>query len=118
MPVYTRIAQALEALVDRVEVVEEEDPPSNEHPCASLEAIKAATERAFVALSPPTDENFNLATQLVRGHSKVEVPGKRNKHGDAVPNAIILRDPKSLADFVNCPCKHEVSLVRQIRQGR
>ena len=46
------IAHAWEALGDGVEALEEETPPSTTHPWSSIEAIKAATARANIALSP------------------------------------------------------------------
>ncbi len=59
------------------------------------------------------DEELNLATQLVRGHSRVEVPGKWNSHGDAAFDAIILPEPTTLVDFVTAPCKQDMSLMWQ-----
>ena len=53
LPVYISIAQALEALDDATVLLEEETPPSPEHPCATLEAIKAAAVRCTTSLSPP-----------------------------------------------------------------
>jgi hypothetical protein len=52
LPVYIGIARALEALGEGMEVLEEEIPPSTEHPCATLEAINVAAARATIALSP------------------------------------------------------------------
>ncbi len=70
------------------------------------------------ALSPLTDDELSLATQLERGHSIVEVPGKWNRHGDTTPDPIVLLDPRTLADLVTAPCKQEVSLMRQTRHAR
>ncbi len=87
--------------------------PYAAHPCASIEAVKAAAARADIPLSPPTVEELTLATELVRDHSRVEVPGKWNRNGDFPSEAIVLPEPRSKADFVIAPCKHEVSLMRQ-----
>jgi hypothetical protein len=54
----------------------EETPPSNEHPYASLEVIRAAAAKSSTTLSPPSVDELSLATQLIRGHFIVEVPGK------------------------------------------
>ena len=41
-----------------------------------LTAIRDVAERAEEALSPLSSDELNLATQLIKGHSVVEVPGK------------------------------------------
>ena len=49
LPVYIRIVEAVEALADTVETVEDE---VQSNPTPMLTAIRNATERAEVALSP------------------------------------------------------------------
>ena len=63
-------------------------------------------------------DELSLATQLVRGHSVVEVPGKWNRLGDTAPDLIVLPELRSLANFVTAPYKQEVGLMRQTRQAR
>jgi hypothetical protein len=118
LPIYITLAQALEAMGDGTEALEEENPPSDADPCASIEAIEDDASRAECALSPLSTEELALATELVRGHSRVEVPGRWNRNGDAPLDVIVLPEPRSLADFVTAPWKQEVSLMRQTRQAR
>ena len=59
-----------------------------------------------------------MASQLIRGHSVVEVPGKWNRLGDATPESIVLPEARTLSDVVTAPCKHEVGLMKQIRQAK
>ena len=103
---------------DATEVLEEAVPLSPENPCETLDAIRAVSERAIASISPPTEQELTLATQLIRSHSVVEVPGKWNRIGDSAPAPIVLPETKTLIDFVTAPCKQEVSLMRQTRQAR
>ena len=97
LPVYIIIVEALEALGDGANLLTEETPSSTEHPCSSLDAIRAAAFRSSTLPTPPTVDELSLATQLVRGHSVVEVPGKWNRHGDTAPDLIVLPEPRSLS---------------------
>jgi len=54
---------------DTVDLLEEAVPLSAKHPCDTLEAIEAVSERAAATLSLPTEEELSLATQLIKGHS-------------------------------------------------
>ena len=84
------IAEALEALGDAALILEEAVSPSPENPCESLEAIRVVSVRATECTSLPTDQELTLATQLIKGHSIVEVPGKWSRCGDAAPAPIVL----------------------------
>jgi hypothetical protein len=90
LPVYISIVESLEELRDLVGLPNECVPPSMEHPCGTLAANKVASERASTTLSQPTEEEISLASQLIRGHSVVEVPGRWNRTRDAVPGTIVL----------------------------
>jgi len=116
--VYLGIAEALEAMGDDAEMLEEAVSPSPDYPCVSLEAIRVVSLRASECISLPTEEELTLATQLIKGHSRVEAPGKWSRCGDAAPAPIVLPETRTLLDFVTAPCKQEVSLMRQTRQAR
>jgi hypothetical protein len=90
LPLYIRIAQELESLGDGASLLSEETPPSTEHPCASLKAIRAAPVRSSTSLSPPSVDELSLATHLARGHSIIEVPGEWSRLGDTAPDLIVL----------------------------
>ena len=55
-----------------------------------LTTIRDVAERAEEALSPLSSDELNLATQLFKGHSVVEVPGKWNRNIDLAPENIVL----------------------------
>ncbi len=42
----------------------------------TLTSIRDAAERSDTALSPLSSDELTLASQLIKGHSVVEVPGK------------------------------------------
>jgi len=90
LEVYIRIAEALEDLGDTPEQQEDKLQSPTGRQCDTLAAIKTVSERASISMSPPTGEELNIATQLIRGHSIVEVPGKWNRTGDSTPDSIVL----------------------------
>ncbi len=109
---YIQIAEALEEL----DPPKLRDPDSRETPAAPCQTVTEILEVAARAYSPSaraTTEEQTMATQLVRGHSVVEVPGSWNKVRDPAPDPIVLPEPRSLADYVFAPCKHECSLLRK-----
>ena len=75
LSVYIRIAEAVEALADTVETVEDEVQPNS---APMMTAIRNAAERDEVALSPLSMDELNLASQRIKGHSIVEVSCKWN----------------------------------------
>jgi len=115
LPIYIGIAEALEALGDTADMLEEDLPPSAELPCLSVAAIAVVAARVSTSLSIPSDVELRTATRLVRGHAVVKVPGKWNRNGDSEPNLIVLPEPRTILDFVTTPCKQEVSLMKQTR---
>ena len=118
LEIYIRIAEALEDLGDTEEQQEDNLRSPTGHQCDTLAAIRSVSERVSIFVSPPTGEELNLATQLIRGHSIVEVLGKWNMKGDSTPDSIVLLEPRTLTYFVTAPCKQEVSLLKQTRQVR
>ena len=114
LPIYIAMADALESMGDDGDTSDE----TVDNPCEVLEDVKSAAERASSALSQTSDEELALASHLIRGHSVVEVPGKWNRLGDLAPDAIVLPESRTLSDFITAPCKHEVGLIKQIRQAK
>ena len=109
------MAEALEALADTADMLEENLPPFEELPCISVAAIAAAATRVATSLSIPSDEELRTATHIVRGHSVLEVHGKWNRTGDGEPDLIVLPEPRTIMDFITAPCKQEVALMKQTR---
>ncbi len=66
-----------------VEALEDLDPPgpageadmSTGTPCFTVSEVLEVAERAYAPFARVTNEELKLATQLVRGHSTVEIPG-------------------------------------------
>ena len=119
LTVYIKIAEALEDLDPP------ESPDSSEAtnlpvrtPCTDVSEVLEVAGRAYAPSARVKSEELQLATQLVRGHGVVETPGAWNKEADAPPEPIVLLEPRSLADFVTAPCKHECSLLRQSRMAK
>ena len=102
LPIYIRIDEAVEALAASG-VASEDEVMSNHAPM--LSAIRNVAKRAEEALSPLSSVELNLATQLIKGHSVVEVPGKWNRNIDLAPENIVLPEIRLLNDFVTAPCK-------------
>ena len=69
-------------------------------------------------MSLHTEEELSLATQLIKGHSIVEVPGKWNITGYSAPTSILLPETMTLTDVITAPCTQEVSLMKQTRLAR
>ena len=71
---------------DAEDMLNEGYPITEEGQAETPEAIQAVRSAAArVETGPLTDEDLLLATQLVRGHSVVEIPGKWSRDGDPPP---------------------------------
>ena len=105
----------MEALADSGIALEDE---VLSNPAPMLTAILNAAERAEEALSPLAIDELNMATQRIKGHSVVEVPGKWNRDIDLALENIVLPETRLLSDFVTAPYKQEVSYMKQTRHVR
>ncbi len=75
---------------------------------------RSATLRDSLAM-----EESVVATQLVRGHKLVEVPGRSSPWVlDPSPEALTLPEPRPMADYITTPCRHESSIIRQVRHAK
>ena len=64
-------------------------------------------------------EVIMVATYLVRGHIIVEVPGRyASDKLNSAPEEITLPEPRLLESFFTSPCKHECSIIKQMRSGK
>jgi hypothetical protein len=119
LPVYIVIAEALESMGDVEDMLNEGNPIMEEGQATTVEAIQAVRSAATrVATYPPTDDELLFATQLVRGHGVVEIPGKWSRQCDPPPEPIVIPEPRSLADYALAPCKLEVIILKQIRHAK
>jgi hypothetical protein len=115
LPVYFAIAEALEDMGGAVELLSGDDASPTPLPILQ---VREVASRTFASL-PPSESAFTLATQLVKGHSVVEIPGRWSMEGvHNPPEQISFPDPRSLSDYTLAPCKHECSLLKQARHVR
>ena len=81
LPVYIRIAEALETL---------EDPVACQC-CPSMEGVKDASEMMDTMREPLSEVETEVATELMRGSRLVEVPGVYNlEKPDPTPEPITI----------------------------
>jgi hypothetical protein len=62
LPAYISIAEALQAMGDVAELLEEVVPPPPEYPSDSLDAIRGVSIRAAKCTSLPVEQELTLAT--------------------------------------------------------
>jgi hypothetical protein len=107
--VYISIAEALEEL----------DSPDCEGLCPTLRGVHAAMERTEHLREPLTAEEAAGATDLVKGTRIVEVPGRFDQDKpDPAPEPITLPEPRLVSDFVTATCRHECSILKQVRHAK
>ena len=90
----------------------EADPPR-----VSILQVREVAARTL-APPPPSEAAFTLVTQLVKGHSVLEIPGRLSREGDNPPDIISLPEPRALTDYPLDHCKHECILIKQARHVR
>jgi hypothetical protein len=107
--VYTRIAEALEEL----------DSPTGMAPtCATVTNIKEVFDTVLLDVGDIAQDEIGVATQLVKGHRMVEVPGKDDDAASIHPEPLRPPDPRDLSDLARPPCKHECAIIKQRRHIR
>jgi hypothetical protein len=114
LPVYFAIAKALEEMGDAEELLNNGEAGFTPLPILQVREVAART----LAPPPPSEAAFNLATQLVKGHSVVEIPGRWSQEGDNPPDLISFPEPRPLTDYPLAPCKHECNFIKQPRHVR
>jgi hypothetical protein len=120
LPVYMEIAVAIESMGDTREMLESlGDSQGSDEPLPTVQTIKDVVMVAGrTPMDSPSDDQLKLATELVRGHSVAEVPGRWVKTGERAPDPITLPEPRSLSDYVMATCKQECSILKQARHVR
>ena len=66
----------------------------------------------------PTAEEVTLATQLIRGHEMMEVPGRRKRLEERASKEVALSIPRTPRDNATSVCKHECNLICSNRQTK
>ena len=109
LPVYIRIAEALETL---------EDPDARPR-CSLVEGVREVNDKMDAMRTPLSDAETALATELVKGSRLVEVPGSYSpEKPDPTPKPITLPEPRPMSDYITAPCKHKCSVMKQIRHAK
>jgi hypothetical protein len=106
LPVFTRIAETLEAL----------DDIGGSQSCTTAMGIMEVYERSANLRVPLLEEESLATTQLVRGHRLIEVlerPGAL----DPAPEAVTIPEPRSSGNYITSPCKHEYNIIRPVRHA-
>ena len=68
---------------------------------------------------PLSEEETAGGTALIRGTRTVEVPGRFDpEKQDPVPEPITLPKPRLVSDFITAPCRHECSIIKQVRHAK
>ncbi len=89
LPVYIRIAEALETL----------DDPEVGPCCPTVEGVKVANERLEALREPLSEEETVVATELARRSKSLEVPGAYSpEKPDSIPEPMILLEPRLPSD--------------------
>ncbi len=61
-----------------------------------------------------TEEGLVSASQLVKGHRMVEVPGLEDRTPTA-PERMRPPKPRGMADYLTAPCKHKCAIFNMRR---
>ncbi len=72
-------------------------------PCPTFKEVLEVAARAYDPSEEVSEEELTLATELVRGHTVVEIPGSAEASSITLPDPIVLQQPRSLADFISAP---------------
>jgi hypothetical protein len=109
LDVYIRIAEALETL----------DSDGDGMGCKTIAGVSAISERISALRAPLSAIEVAVATQLVRGHMTVEVPGRHSSEVlDGAPEALTLPDPRLLEDYITAPYKHVCKAIKMRRHAK
>ena len=108
MPVYIRIAEALEG-------TEDTDVDTG---CATIEGVKEAYERTGWLREPLFEEESRTSTELVKGSKLVKVLVAYDpERPDLALEPLTLPEPRLLTDCTTTPCKHECGIFKQMRHA-
>jgi hypothetical protein len=84
-----------------------------------VKEVKEAFERTAWLREPLSEEEANTATELMKGSRLVETPGSYDpERPEPIPEPVTLPEPRTLGDLVSAPCKHECSILKQIRHAK
>ena len=90
-----------------------------EEDCNTVKGVKETFERTAGLREPLSEEESNTATELMKGSRVLETPGSYDpEKSDSTPEPVTLPEPRTLTDFVTAPCKHECSILKQIRHAK
>jgi hypothetical protein len=113
IPVYTKLADALDAMAGSPETLSEEPAI----PAIDSMLVIRAKAHTFLETIPHIETDF--ATGLVMGERTVDIPGRYSPlEAPTRPDPIVLPDLRTLVDYATTPCKHECAILKQSRHIR
>ena len=112
LPIYDKLANALDAMAD-------EDEDSSSHVIPAVSSLKTISAGAKCYLSDITQTELDFATSLALGERIVEIPGRfTSLEPAAKPDPVKLRELRTPADYATAACKHECAALEQTRHVR
>jgi hypothetical protein len=113
LPVYTKLANALESMVDSPDTLTE--VPAI--PVIESRLAIGTRAHAFIDIIPQAEIDFS--TSLVMGERTVEISGRYSPlEAPTRPDPIVLPDLRTPEDYASAPCKHECAVLKQSRHLR
>ncbi len=85
--------------------------------CATVAKVKEVSDKLHSQEADITDEELVPASQVVKGHRLVEVPGLEDRTPTA-PKPMRPPNPRRMTDYFTAPCKHECAVFKQRRHIR
>jgi len=113
IPVYSRLADALDSMVDTHDTVPDETT------IPTIESMLAASTRAHAFLDTIPQVEIDFTTSLIMGERTMEIRGRYSPlEQPSRPDPIVLPDLRTLVDYVDAPCKHACAILKQSRHAR
>jgi hypothetical protein len=107
LPVYNKLADALDAMANSPETLSEEPV------IPAIESMLAIIAKAHTFLETIPQIETDFATSLVMGERTVDIPGRYSPlEAPTRPDPIVLPDLRTPADYVTTPCKHECAILK------
>ena len=109
LPAYIKIAEAQEKL-------EELEAGSC---CPTVDGLKEVNERMAAMMEPLSKAETEVAIEMVRESTTVEVPGAYNTDKPySIAEPMTLPQPRLLIDYIAAPCKHECNVIKQVKHTK
>jgi len=87
--------------------------------CPIVDGVKEANGRMTTMREPLSEEETEVANEMVRGSRMVEVPGAYNnpEKSGSIPEPMTLHEPRLMSEYITAPCKHKCIVIKQVRHA-